>query len=256
MRAYVAIARRACRRAFIYPFFVWSQLVGNLIRLGLFLAVWSWLLRADPGLNGTLLYIFAAFFMDALNYARFPWDLPVAIRSGQIAIGLLQPISNPLRLLAEQWGQNAVLLLLAMPVYAAAFYLLAIPQPSPDRLGWFFVTAFIGHLVYMLTNLAAASLAFWAMKGNLVNTVQYVGFSLLSGKAIPLEYLPDRLRWIAEKLPFVAPFHVPSAVLAGKLSGNGIWNAIALQVFWLLVMALLVHLIWTLATRKLVVQGG
>lgn len=256
MRGYLALAQRSYQRAFAYPFFIWSQMVGNLIRLGLFLSVWSLLLRGDQDLASTLAYLCAVFFMEAINFAHFPWDLPQQIQSGNIVMGLLKPQSQPLRLLFEQWGENVVHLMLVLPIYLVAFFFLPVSWPSAENGAWFLLTALLGHLVFMLTTLATSSIAFWAMRGNMVSYLQWVGFGLFSGKMVPLWYLPDGLRRVAELTPFAAPFYVPGAVLTGRLSGGALYEAVALQIFWVLVMAGVVHLIWALATRKLVAQGG
>jgi ABC-2 type transport system permease protein len=256
LRGYIALAERSYRRALTYPFWIYSQLIGNLIRLALFLTVWSWLLRGDQDLGMALAYICVAFFMEAINFAQFPWALPEEIRSGNIALGLLKPLSQPLRLLFQQWGENVVHLMLVLPVYAVAFFFLPVSWPTPERLGWFLLTALLGHAVYMLTSLAASSIAFWTMRGNLVNALQWTGFSLLSGKIVPLWLMPDGLRKVSELLPFVAPFYVPAAAFSGQLAGTALYRAVGLQIVWLAVMGLVVHLIWTLATRKVVVQGG
>lgn len=256
LRAYMRLASLSFKRAVAYPFEIWSMLANNLIRLTLFLSVWSLLLHSSQDRPLTLAYVTTVYFMDAVNFASYTWMLPMEIRSGNIAMGLLKPISQPMRLLWEQWGENMVYLLQGVPVYAAAWVFLPVPWPSIQRLALFWVSATLGNLIYVLVFLAVATASFWTLRTNGTVWAMNVGWNVLSGKVVPLWFMPAGLRGLAEWLPFSQAYHVPAAILTGALQGTELVMAVARQVMWVGLASLAVHLLWTVALRRVVVQGG
>lgn len=256
MRAYLHLASLSFQRAITYPFEVWSMLANNLIRLTLFYSVWSLLLTGDQSRVTTLAYVTAVYFMDAINFASFTWELPLQIRKGDIAMGLLKPISQPLRLLFEQWGENLVYLAQSVPLYAVAWAVLSLPWPTAGRLALFAVSAFLGTVIYALILMATATVSFWTLRTNGTVWVIFVGWSVLSGKVVPLWYMPDWLRTLSEWLPFSQAYFTPAAILTGALHGQDALSALGRQVLWVGLSALLVHLLWAAATRRTVIQGG
>lgn len=256
MRAYLALAYCAFRRTVAYPFEVWSMMASNLIRLVLYISVWSVLLQGHQDRASTLAYVTAVYFMDRINFAHYTWHLPYEIRTGNIAVGLIKPISQPLRLLWEQWGENTVYLAQALPVYIGAWALMPVAWPSAERLALFFLTALMGHLVFMLVVLLVGTVSFWTLRSNGTVWFMWLGWNVLSGKVVPLWFMPDWLRTLSEWLPFSQAFYVPAAVLTGGLEGAALLTALFRQALWVGLGALAVHAIWAAATRKVVVQGG
>lgn len=256
LRAYMRLASLSFKRAVAYPFEIWSMLANNLIRLTLFLSVWTLLLKGSGDRPLTLAYITTVYFMDAVNFASYTWMLPLEIRSGNIAMGLLKPISQPLRLLWEQWGENLVYLLQGVPVYAVAWVFLPVPWPSAARLALFAVSAVLGNLVYVLVFLAVSTVSFWTLRTNGTVWAMNVGWNVLSGKVVPLWFMPAGLRGLAEWLPFSQAYHVPAAILTGALKGTELTMALARQVLWVGIASLAVYGLWTVALRRVVVQGG
>lgn len=257
MKPYLHLAICAFQRAVAYPFETWSMLANNLIKLTLFISIWSLLLRADPATRtATLAYVTAIYFMDSINFAHFMWNLPYEIRNGNIALWLLKPLSQPLRLMWEQWGENIVYISQAVPIYLVAWTLLPVPWPAPDRLLLFLVSAVMANLVYMQAILAVATVSFWTLRTNGTVWIMYVGWMVLSGKVVPLWFMPEWLRGLAEWLPFSQAYYVPAAVLTGALEGAALWAAMGRQALWVGLLALIVHGLWSAAVRRVVVQGG
>lgn len=95
--------------------------------------------------------------------------------------------------------------------------------------------------------------AFWFLDVRGINMLALLVLNFFSGFLLPLSFFPDRLRAIAEWLPFRAILMVPVEVFLGQRSpGNGL----AIQFVWVVVMLLLGKVVLNVAVRKLVVQGG
>lgn len=79
---------------------------------------------------------------------------------------------------------------------------------------------------------------------------------LLSGALIPFPFIPEPFRNILEFLPFGSMQNVPLRIYSGDMSGIEMYNAIFLQVFWLIALIFLGQWVCKRAARRVVVQGG
>lgn len=89
-----------------------------------------------------------------------------------------------------------------------------------------------------------------------IRMVAVSGVEFLSGGVIPLPFFPDRIRHFLELLPFASMQNVPLQIYSGNLSGNAMWYAVFLQIFWLVILTMLGELLNMLAMKQITVQGG
>ena len=99
-------------------------------------------------------------------------------------------------------------------------------------------------------------LAFWLLDYTGVAVIANIVLGLFSGFLLPLAFLPPPLRLVADLLPFRAITSVPAQTFLGKIAGQELLWALALQAFWALVMTGIALVVLRLAVRKVVIQGG
>lgn len=257
VRAYYEIAARSFQQALAYRFQSWMMLISNLARLLLMLAIWHAVSGDDPAALGDLLaYTLAVQFLANLNFPEIIWTLPVKIQKGEVAVDLVKPFSQPLKVMAEQGGKNAFFLLRAVPVYVLVGLLLPLSLPAWPSFLLFLLSATLGHLIFLCLCVAMASVAFWVFEADGVFNLFFFFFSVLSGMVLPFWILPDWFVSLVGYLPFQAVYYLPGALFTGQITGAAVGLALGQQVFWLLVAGVLVHLSWAAATRKVVIQGG
>ncbi len=78
----------------------------------------------------------------------------------------------------------------------------------------------------------------------------------LAGSVIPLPFIPQPYRSVIELLPFASMQNVPFRIYSGDLTGNGMWRAIILQLFWVFMLNVIGVFLYKKAERRVVVQGG
>ena len=76
------------------------------------------------------------------------------------------------------------------------------------------------------------------------------------GAVIPLPFFPENIQKIMELLPFAAMQNVALRIYSGDLAGDEMKKAIALQVFWLVVLVAIGKGLNRMAMKKVIVQGG
>ena len=110
------------------------------------------------------------------------------------------------------------------------------------------VTVGFGMLIYLTT--------FFTLSPDGVRMVAVSLVEILQGGIIPLPFFPDGLRQFLELLPFAAMQNVPLRAWSGDLSGQDLYAAAGLQLFWAIVLVGSGWLLAQKALKKTVVQGG
>lgn len=263
LRFYIEVARTAYRRQLIYR---WANLAGlftNCFFCVILSSVMIALYHARPITAGYSL-------RDALSYTwstqalimtvlPFGWiDLMLAIRSGEVVAELSKPCDFFLYWFSRELGRSVYYFLFrGLPIYAIGCLLFGLEIGA----NWLVWPAFLGCLVLgmmagvvfrVLLNLVA----FWIIEARAVVVLGTTLAQFLSGAYIPVVFFPAKLSTLATWLPFNGMMNAPTQVFLGKLSSQALLFELALQLGWLFLSILVVRHITSIATRRVVVQGG
>ena len=137
---YRAFALSAFQTQLAYRSQVWSYLFFALVIVVAKVAIWTSVYGNASVIGGVTLKqmityaILAASILNAWEYAPLIRGIDRALKSGEIAIYLLRPVSYPLYLLASQTGDLAYGVLVAvLPATLIAILIYGIlPPASPD----------------------------------------------------------------------------------------------------------------------------
>lgn len=204
-------------------------------------------------LQQAFLAFFAAWMMDN--------DIFDSIVNGDIAYELCRPIN-----IYNMWFSRSIAtrlsraVLRCFPILIAAVF---IPHPygisapaSPVHFVFFFITLILGlavtvsfcMLIYMLTFFTISP---QGLRMLFTSTVEF-----FAGAIIPLPFFPEKVQGFMELLPFASMQNVALRIYSGSMDSEQMKNAITLQVFWLIVVALSGKLLCHLAEKRITVQGG
>jgi ABC-2 type transport system permease protein len=263
LRFYVEVACTAYRRQLIYR---WANLAGlftNCFFCVILSSVMIALYHARPvtagySLRDALSYIWAtqALIMSVLP---FNWiDLMLAIRSGEVVADLSKPCDFFLYWFSRELGRSVYYVLFrALPIYGVGWLLCGLEVGA----NWSIWPAFLGCLVLgimagVVFRVFLNLMAFWIIEARAVITLGTTLAQFLSGAYIPVVFFPAWLSSLATWLPFNGMMNVPAQIFLGKLTRQTLLFELALQLGWLLVSITVVRHITSLATRRVVVQGG
>ncbi|MGW7197361.1 ABC transporter permease [Streptomyces chryseus] len=266
MRVYAVVAAGGFRRYATYRVAtaagVFTNTVFGFIVAYTFTALWD----ERPQLGGydlaqavTYVWIGQALLMTtAMMGGGFENELMERIRTGDIAIDLYRPADLQLFWLASDLGRAAFHLLgrgvVPMALGALAFEL-ALPA---DPLVWvaFLCAVALGVVVSFAIRFLVALSAFWLLDGAGVAQITWLVGLFFSGMVLPLTLFPGGLGALAQVLPWSALLQVPADVLLGKHTGWGLVQAYGFQLGWAAVLLTAGRLLQSVATRRVVVQGG
>ena len=266
MRLYAAVAVRGFRRYATYRVAtlagVFTNTVFGLIMAYTYIALW----RIRPHLGGydlhqavTFVWLGQALLMaNALMGSGFEAELIERIRSGDVAIDLYRPADLQLWWLSTDLGRAAFHLVgrgvLPMAVGSLLFPL-AWPA-SPLTWALFLVAVALAAVVSFSIRYLVALAAFWLLDGAGVVLLSSLTAMFFSGMVLPLTVFPGALGAVARVMPWSALLQVPADVFLGRTTGTATLGGLAFQAGWAVVLLGAGRLVQSVATEKVVVQGG
>ena len=137
-----------------------------------------------------------------------------------------------------------------------AFGALVFPVALPGDVatwGAFLVTLVLAMVVGFGIRYLIALLTFWLMDGSGVTHMTMLAGFFCSGMMLPLNVFPGALGDVVRELPWSALLQKPADVLLGEADP---WGTFAFQGAWAVVLLGAGRLLQSVATRRVVVQGG
>ena len=262
VRVYGAVLAMVPKFYMAYRAWVWAEFIVQIISMTILVFFWRGVYASSTTLSGlsltaTLNYILVAQMLLPLIENRLIFNFGWMIREGQVAIDLLRPMDFQGRFYVDAVGNLGLNLLLKVPllIIAVAFFGLQLPA---DPLVWavFIIALLLGHAVLFFFDWIFSCLAFYSTETWGLSVVRVAVATFFSGSLLPLQMLPDWLRGIANALPFAQSVAVPVSLLSGITpigDAPGVW---AVQLVWLIGLALASRWVFNMSLRKVTVQGG
>ncbi|HEX7736753.1 MAG TPA: ABC-2 family transporter protein [Ktedonobacteraceae bacterium] len=210
-----------------------------------------------PGftVNGLVWYLAAAETI-ALSLPALSERIDQEVRSGELAYLLGRPCSYILYNYARYLGERCVNLLLNGIVAACVALVIA----GPPEFGWQGVLiwplmVFFAISIEFVCYFAIGLLAFWTESTQSFSFIFNRLTLVLGGVLAPVDIFPQPLRNIAQVLPFSTILYGPSRMLI-HFEIDLFGRMLLQQVVTLVVAGLLLLLLYTLASRRVSINGG
>ena len=258
---YVEFARKAFAREATYRVEVFTNVGSLLLRVYLFRSLWTALYAQnaappDIPLHAMITYATVALLMSLILEIDGTRAISERIREGTIATDLMKPISLPLYFFSDGFGQTVLHALLIVPSVLLALLLVHIDVPPPATLAVFAVSFALGYLVNFFLNFLMNVVAFWTLETHALQLIVRWASDLLGGQILPLSFFPGSLGTIVGALPLASVYWTPLRIYIGQVAPAEIPGLLAVQMGWLVLFAGVSAVVWRLAERRVVVQGG
>jgi ABC-2 type transport system permease protein len=258
---YVEFARKAFSREATYRVDVFAEIGSLVVRVYLLRALWTALYAqnaapSDLPLHAMITYATVALLMSLVLEVDGTRQIRDKVREGTIAIDLMRPISVPLSFFSDGFGRTLFHALVVVPSLLCALLLVRIDVPSLPTLALFAVAFAQGYVVNFLLNFLMNSVAFWTLETFAIQLMIRWVSDLLSGQIIPLSFFPGALGGAVGLLPFAAIYSTPLRIYVGQVAPSEIAPLLLGQTAWIVVFTLACALVWRVASRRIVLQGG
>jgi viologen exporter family transport system permease protein len=256
--ARIAIAEQIQYRAANYMY-----MLGMVAEPVIYLVVWSTVAEQRGGsVGGYTPAAFAAYYIvwtlvRNINIVFTPWGWEERIREGRLSAQLLRPLFPIVEDLGFFLGWKPVVIVLWLPI-AAFLALIFRPEVHPSALAIavFPATLLGAYLIRSLNQTSLGLITFWTTRVGPIFELYITAELLLSGRLVPMSLMPDWVQRLADLLPFRWTFGFPIEALVGNLSSEELLGGLGAQVFWIVVGAVLVRVVWRFAIRRYSAVAG
>ncbi|MDO3434664.1 ABC-2 family transporter protein [Rhizobium sp. CBN3] len=266
MSAYLAFTRSAFHAQLAYRNEVWANIFGKMVQVVARVAIW---LAVYAGAGATVVdgvslqqmvtyALLGGAVMGASRPERVIGEIGRSLKTGDIAVWLLKPLSYPLYLFANECGSFSYRLatqVIPTVVFTALIYGMLAPASLFHGL-MFAVFWSLSFVLIFLMSALFGLIAFWLMTSFSLDWILGALLHLFSGLLVPFWFFPEPLATIARHLPFAWVVYYPNAVYLGRLSVADTWLHLGLGFGWAGLFLLGVLWLWRLASRRITVQGG
>ena len=262
-RVYLEVIRIRFLMMLAYRVNYYSGIIIYSLNIGVYYFLWNAVYGDGTSLNGMTVvqmttYIAVSWMARAFYFNNLDFEIAEEIREGTVAVQLIRPYPYLLVKAAQGFGEGLFrLLLFSVPGIIIVSFLLPIQLPS-FGLVWlkFGLSLLLGFLINVQVNLLIGILTFFLLNNRGLLRAKRVLVDLLSGVVIPIPFFPAWAQTILSFLPFQAISYLPSIILIKGLEGTAFLQAIVLQLIWVVILCLPIAIIWSIAKRRMIVQGG
>ena len=120
----------------------------------------------------------------------------------------------------------------------------------------FVLSAILGYGVLWTISFLVQMTAFWLINIWSLITIKDVLVNVLSGKMIPLWFMPIWMTGILKFTPFASIYFTPVEIYLGQLTGRETLVKCLIQIVWIIIIYIIGNILWNKGQKKLVVQGG
>ena len=264
MSAYLAFAQSAFQTSLAYRNEVWANLFGKLMQVLARVAIWFAVYAGAASIGGVSLEEMITYALlggavtGAIRYEAIVGGIGNALKTGDVAVWLLKPVSFPLYIIVSELGASVYrFLFMVVPTVAVVALVYGMLPPASVFHGVMFIPYWL--LAFAIISLISALfglLAFWLLTSFALEWTMQALLNLFSGALIPFWFFPEPFAAIARHLPFAWIVYYPSAVWLGRLSPAETLTYFGVGLGWAAAMALGVAWLWRKASSRIIVQGG
>ncbi len=262
MRTYVEFAVKKFQNRMAYRLEFFMGIINTIITIIVYLCIYRALYGGAKEIDGITFQMVATNFVISLGLSdAFTFNemfLQDKIHDGTITNEFLKPVNFVFRMLSENIGEGVFKMVFNF-IPALLFTLLYASLCPPQSLLNLFVMVFsmmLGYLILWLISFIIQTWSFWLFSVWGIMTIKNVFVNILSGTLLPLWFMPAVIRKIISFTPFGSIYFTPVRIYLGELKGADILYGMAVQLIWIVILAVIANIFWKQGVRKLVVQGG
>jgi len=263
MSKYIEMIRIRFLMMLAYRTNYYSGILVYSINIGAYYFLWTAIYGGKQSIEGLsvtqmVTYIAVAWMARAFYFNNIDREIAQDIRDGKVAVELIRPY-NYLTMKGMAGLGEGMFRLLFFSLPGMVIVSLIFPLDFSGSLatwGFFVLSTLLSFIVNSEINLLAGLMTFFIFNIAGLLRAKRVIIDLFSGLLLPISFYPGCAQQIMGFLPFQAISYIPSMIFTEGLTGSAMYNALLLQLIWAAVLLLPIQVIWVVARRKLVVQGG
>ena len=253
---YGALAAMEAKQYLAYNYYVLVEYFLQILTMIIYVYFWRAVYANATTLGGlslsqTINYILLARILSPLLETRTIFRFGFLVRSGDFAIELVRPVDFLTRQYVEHFTVVVIFFVQKIPLFILAWLAFGLQLPA-SLAAWlaFAVSIWLGQSALFFFDWIFACLAFYSTETWGLSMVRTGVAAFFSGALVPLTMMPGWLQQAAAAMPFAQALAVPAGLF------SGITPVAEAPRVWLVGLAVLSRLVFSVAVRKVTVQGG
>jgi len=266
LRLYFAFLANEFQTNLAYKSDVFLKMLGRVMGLFVQAALWTALYHntvsaetnmGQIGLNDMINYVVLSTCISIMVNNNTIFQIGDKIRSGDIGLQLMKPVSLQTAMLFQAMGINASRLVFELvPLVAVAAIFYPLELPPVQVLPLFLIALANGFVINFLLAYTLGLVGFWYINIYHLSRLLTDVIKVFSGAWIPLWFFPQILTDLSEWLPFRLIYFSPITIYLGKTDAFDSLMIILQQFMWIGILVLVAKFVWHRGISKLVIQGG
>ena len=266
IKSYLPFTRNVFQRLISYKANAIIFMFGDFLMLAVTYYLWKAIYGSttEPILNGfnfneMIIYIFISFLTSIMISVDISYDISREVMDGSIAINLVRPINYEKRMFFQGLGNVlynfVIIFIIAFSATSFLFYKF-FGYLSIFRIFIYFISIILGIFINFYFSYIFGLISFKITNMWGLSQIMQALVNLLSGTLIPIAFFPKWAQAITNFLPFSSAIYTPSMIYLGKIEGVNIFLALALQLFWVIVLMVISKKMWRALIKSLTILGG
>ncbi|MDF9298275.1 ABC transporter permease [Geobacillus stearothermophilus] len=233
------------------------------INIAAYYFLWSAIYGGKSSMQGMSLgqmttYVAISWLARAFYFNNLDREIAMEIRDGKIATELIRPYSYLGMKAVQGLGEGLFrLFFLSLPglLVVSLFLPLEFPEHAKTWLS-FGLSLLFSFIIFSELNLLAGVVTFFTFRNEGLLRAKRFIIDLFSGLILPLSFYPDWAQQLMAYMPFQAISYIPSMIITESFQGAAVRDGLLLQAAWCVLLWFPIVLLWRVAKKRLVVQGG
>ncbi|RDI37183.1 ABC transporter permease [Falsibacillus pallidus] len=233
------------------------------INIGAYYFLWQAIYGGKQDIEGLSVlqmttYIAVAWMARAFYFNNIDREIAQEIKEGKVAVELIRPYSYLGMKTMQGLGEGIFRLLFfsipGMVIVSLIFRLHVAFDPSVWS--WFGISIVLSFIINTQINLLTGMTTFFLFNNDGLIRAKRVVIDLFSGLLLPISFFPMWAQTVMKYLPFQGISYVPSMIFTEGFKGNEMIQAILLQLAWTVILLIPIGVLWKLAKKQMIIQGG
>ena len=263
MSMYIEMIRIRFLMMLAYRTNYYSGILIYSINIGAYYFLWSAIYGGKEEIQGLSVlqmttYVAVAWMARAFYFNNIDREIATEIQEGKVAIEMIRPY-NYLGMKTMAALGEGIFRFLFFSIPGMIIVALIFPISfSANLTTWmfFFLSLLFSFIVNTQINLLTGIMTFFLLNNVGLIRAKRVVIDLFSGLLLPISFYPVWAQDVMMYLPFQAISYIPSMIFTEGFVGSEIYQALLLQAVWAILLLIPIKLLWSLAKKQLIVQGG
>lgn len=263
---YATVFNLGIQNTFVYRWNYFLRALFGLVPLAGTVFLWHAVFKERGGSlrgydYGAMIYYYLLTILvsNLVTPTEDEWQIASDIREGQINSYLTKPVNYlGYRFSIFLSGRLVFTAVTIVPIALIFFYFrdyLVFPS-NPATYFWSLLSLVMAAFIQFFITYTLAMMAFWILE---ISTIVFIVYSFeyfLGGQMFPIDIMPAGVQAVMKWLPFYYELFCPIAIFQERLHGAQLYEALAIQIGWLLLMLLAAHGMWKRGLGHYQAVGG